>query len=212
MIVRLVYAKVDPARPKARRRFALVVAACATPLLLLTTATPAAAERAVVEHWVDDYTVTHVDGSVNFCGDLGFDVIEHGEAKGVFVATPRGREGLWYGGARFTGTTTWTNPETGRVFRVEFAGTDRDQVVTDNGDGTLTIQVQVSGPSRYYANGALTFVDTGMARFSIVIDNSGTPTNPEDDEFVEFLGLDKLTGLRQTEGRDFCADIAEFIG
>lgn len=212
MIARPVHAKAAPVRPQPHRGLALVVAVCAAPLLLLSTATPASAERAVVEHWVDDYTVTHLDGSEDFCGDLGFDVIEHGEAKGVFVATPRGREGLWYGGARFTGTTTWTNPETGRVFRMEFAGTDRDQVVTDNGDGTLTIQVQVSGPSRYYANGALTFVDTGMLRFSIVIDHSGTPTDPDDDEFVAFLGVDKEAGLRQTEGRDFCADITEFIG
>lgn len=213
MIPRPAQAEAGRAPSTTRRRLTVsLAAACCVPLLLAATATTASAERAVVEHWVDDYTVTHLDGSEDFCGDLGFDVVEHGEAKGVFVGSRRGRDGLWYFGARFTGTTTWSNPDSGRVFRLEFSGTDRDQVVTDNGDGTLTIQVQVTGPSRYYADGALMFVDTGLTRFSILIDNAGTPGDPDDDEFVDFLGIDKVAGLRQTEGRDFCADIAEFIG
>ena len=199
-------------RPARGRRLTVALAACSVPLLLAATATTASADPPIVEHWVDDYTVTHLDGSEDFCGDLGFDVVEHGEAKGVFVGTRRGREGLWYFGSRFTGTTTWSNPETGLEFRQEFAGSDRDQRITDNGDGTLTIQVQVTGPSRYYANGELTFIDTGMLRFSLLVDHAGTPTDPEDDEFLAFLGLDKESGLRQTEGRDFCADLVEFIG
>lgn len=212
MIARPAQTDTSRERPSTRRRLAVALAACAVPLLLVSTATTASAGRAIVEHWVDEYTVTYPDGSEDFCGDLGFDVVEHGELKGVFVGTPRGREGLWYFGDRFSGSFTWSNPETGGEFTQVFAGSDRDQAITDNGDGTLTIQVQLTGPSRYYVDGDLTFIDTGMVRFSILIDHAGTPTDPDDDEFIEFLGIDKEAGLRQTEGRDFCADIAEFLG
>ena len=198
-------------RRRVGRRLTVALAALSVPLLLAATATAASADRALVEHFVDDYTVTHLDGS-DFCGDLGFDVVEHGEAKGVFVGTRRGRDGLWYFGDRFTGTTTWSNPETERVFRIEFTGTHRDQLVTDNGDGTLTIQVQETGPRRAYANGVLTFIDTGLVRFSFLVDHAGTPTNPVDDVFLAFLGVDKQAGLQQTVDRDFCADLVEFIG
>ena len=98
------------------------------------------------------------------------------------------------------------------MFRHEFAGTDRDQEVVDNGDGTLTIQVQLTGPDRYYLDDELMFVDTGMVRFRILIDDGGTPMDPTDDEEIGSLGLDAVTGLRQTDGRDFCADMAEFLG
>lgn len=195
-----------------RRHLCAALAGAAALLGGVALPPSSSADRAVVEHWVDDFTVVHPDGSPDFCGDLGFDVVEHTAADGVFVGTSRGRDGLWYAGARFTGTTTWSNPDTGREFRNVFSGTDRDQVVTDNGDGTLTIQVQLTGPDRYYADGVLTFVDTGMVRFSILVDHAGTPSDPDDDEFVEFLGLDDVTGLRQTDGRDFCADLTEFIG
>ena len=119
---------------------------------------------------------------------------------------------IWYFGDRFTGTHTYTNPETGRVFREVFSHTSRDQKITDNGDGTLTIQVQQTGPSRYYADGTLMFIDTGITRFSFLVDHGGTPSDPDDDEFIEDLGVDKVAGPRQTEGRDFCADLVEFIG
>ena len=137
---------------------------------------------------------------------LGFDVVEHGEAKGVFIGTRRGRDGLWFFGDRFTGTTTWSNPENGREFRIEFSGTNRDQLITDNGDGTLTIHS--SHLRRAYADGAL----TGMVRNRILVDHAGTPTDPADDEFLAFLGVDKEAGLRQTEGRDFCVDLVELLG
>ena len=212
MPTRPVLAATGPARPTTRRHLTVALAACSVPLLLAATATTASAEPALVEHWVDDYTVTHLDGSEDFCGDLGFDVVEHGEVKGVFVGTRRGRDGLWYFGDRFTGTTTFTNPETGAEYRNEFSGTNRDQAITDNGDGTLTIQVQTTGPNRWYVDDDLTLIDTGVTRFSILIDHAGTPTDPDDDEFLEFLGLDKEAGPRQTAGRDFCADLAEFIG
>jgi hypothetical protein len=118
---------------------------------------------------------------------------------------------LFYGGARFNGTVTWTNPENGRNYRNEYSGSDRDQKVTAS-DGMIILQVQVAGPNRYYDNGKLAFIDTGMVRFTITFDDGGTPTDPTDDGEGQFVSLDRVTGLRQTDGRDFCADITEFLG
>ena len=46
-------------------------------------------------------------------------------------------------------------------------------------------------------------------RFKILIDHGGTPTDPSDDEFLEFLGV-----VKESTGRsdDFCAAILEAIG
>ena len=196
-----------------RRFVALALASAAT----LAVALPASADPTVdlpgtyIEHWEDSIEQVFEDGDPEFCGDLGFDVVNHIEASGTFVGTVHG-DGLWYFGSRFHGTETITNPETGHVFRRDFNGTDRDQKIVDNGDGTLTIQVQVTGPNRYYLDGKKLFIDTGMLRFSLLVDNGGTPGDPSDDGEAEFLGIDFISGLRQTDGRDFCEDMADFLG
>ena len=175
-------------------------------------AASASAAPAYTEHWDDDVTFVHPAGSPDFC-NLPFDVVERDQESGSFVGLNRGPAGLFFGAAKFNGTVTWTNPLNGRNFREEYSGSDREQKVVDNGDGTLTAQVQFTGPSRYYDNGRLAFIDTGMVRITVTFDNGGTPTDPTDDaQERQFVSLDKLTGLRQTDGRDFCADIVEFIG
>jgi len=84
--------------------------------------------------------------------------------------------------------------------------------VTDNGDGTVTIDVQSTGTTTYYDDdGNRLFIDAGRQTATIVIDTNGTPGDPSDDEFVAFLGGD-LTGHFETADRDFCADVMEFIG
>jgi len=195
-----------------RARWSIVAVSAVAAALVAGGATAADADPAFAEHWNDDVTEVFPDGSADFCGDLGFDVVEHRVEKGSFVGVNRGPDGFFFGGATFRGTITWTNPENGRNYRNEFAGSDRDHKVVDNGDGTLTIQIKLAGPNRYYDNGKLAFVDTGAVRFSILVDAAGTPTDPTDDEDLGFVSLDKVTGLRETDGRDFCTDIAEFLG
>lgn len=197
------------------RHLALASAAAGVAAVLL--ATPASADPVVdlpgtvVEQWSDSGEQVFLDGDPEFCGDLGFDVVNGFDVRGTFVGTVRG-DGLWSFGSRFHGSEWWTNPDTGHVFLREFAGTDRDQEVVDDGDGTLAIQVQATGPSRYSLDGEKLFIDTGMLRFSLLVDHGGTPGDPGDDGEAEFLGVDFLSGLRQTEGRDFCQDIADFLG
>ena len=194
------------------RPLVAAIAACCLPALLAATATPASAARAQVEHVVEEYTVTHVAGPEDICGGLPFDVVEHVELRSVTVGASRGPDGFWYSGSSFRGTSSFTNPLNGNEYRQEFAGSIRDRIITDNGDGTLTVQQQGTGPNRYYVNGRLLFMDAGMNRISWLIDHGGTPDDPSDDEFLDFLGVDKDVGLRQAQDHDFCADLVEFLG
>ena len=80
---------------------------------------------------------------------------------------------------------------------------DKDQRITDNGDGTLTILVLATGNAVLYAEGGDAIArNPGQVRYELLIDHGGTPTDPSDDEFVEFLG-----DVKGSTGRtdDYCA-------
>ena len=181
-------------------------------LVALAAVAPAAAERASVEHVDVSESEVFAAGEWEVCPDLDFDVAWTWEETGVIHTQIRGADGLWFWSGRFHGVNSWANPETGHVFTETYDVNDRDHKITDNGDGTLTITAQGAGPRFYAVDGERLFTDTGVVRYRVLIDHGGTPNDPEDDEFLEFLGLDKLTGLRETDGRDFCADIEEFLG
>ena len=90
--------------------------------------------------------------------------------------------------------------------------TERDQQVTNNGDGTLTITIATPGHNRWYgSDGNILFVTAGTFWFQIMVDHGGTPTDPSDDEEIEgsFVLL-KEAGRNETAGRDFCEDLALF--
>lgn len=76
--------------------------------------------------------------------------------------------------------------------------------MTDNGDGTLTILVQLMGNATLYADGKAIGKDSGQVRIEILIDHGGTPADPSDDEFVADLGV-----VKEPTGRndDFCATV-----
>ena len=147
-----------------------------------------------------------------FCGDLTVRVDT--EVHGTFLFNPHGPDGLAYGSEKVHGTQSFTNLANDKTFTQVFNVLDKDLKVTDNGDGTLTILVMATGSFKVYGpDGKLLFTDPGQIRFEILIDHAGTPTDPTDDEFIEFLGVVKgSTGRNDLEGRDFCADIHEFIG
>jgi hypothetical protein len=145
-------------------------------------------------------------------GCEGLDIMYSWDVSGSYLINSRGRDGLVYFSDSVRGTEAWTNLATGKSYTLLFTRTSRDMTVTDNGDGTLTIIVQGSGGDRWYdGDGQLVLRDPGMVRFEILIDHAGTPADPFDDEFVEFVGIVKgSTGLNETDGRDFCEDIALF--
>jgi hypothetical protein len=50
--------------------------------------------------------------------------------------------------------------------------------------------------------------DPGQIRFELLIDNGGTPSDPFDDEFLEFLGIVKGPTGRSD---DFCAAVVPVL-
>jgi len=194
-----------------RSSFAALVAAASA--LVLAVPAPAYAARPVVEHWEDHQDHIEQDEHLDppWCPDLEFDVRYVEDAWGTFRFQLRG-DGLYYGGSTFNSEFSWTNVETGATLSAKAHGVDKDLDITDNGDGTITIEGLTAGTTTYYDdNGDRLFIDSGRTFYSIVIDTNGTPDNPEDDEFVEFIGADSK-GHFDTADRDFCADIEEFIG
>jgi len=69
-----------------------------------------------------------------------------------------------------------------------------------------------SGSDRWYdGNGKLVLRDPGLTRWEILIDDAGTPVDPSDDQFIDFLGIvTGSTGRNDTAGRDFCDDLIQF--
>jgi hypothetical protein len=79
--------------------------------------------------------------------------------------------------------------------------------------GTITIMVNSSGGWRAYDQfGKLVLKDPGNFRFSFDVDYVGTPGDPSDDTEVDdsLRVVRDSTGVNQTDGRDFCADVLEF--
>lgn len=65
----------------------------------------------------------------------------------------------------------------------------KDKRVTDNGDGTMTILMLATGNAVLYGeNDKAIARNPGQIRFEILIDHNGTPTDPFDDQFLDFLG------------------------
>jgi hypothetical protein len=176
--------------------------------VLVSTAGVAAAQPLEQEH------VHESDSEVieEFCGDL---TVRHDfEADVYFSAKAHGPDGLIYFADRARITDSWTNLANDKTFTVAGAGQQKDLLVTDNGDGTLTILVLVAGRQFAYGpDGTRLFLDAGTFRFEFVVDHGGTPTDPFDDEEIGgSFRLVKEAGRADTADRDFCEAIHEFIG
>ena len=138
----------------------------------------------------------------NFCGVPGvtveFAIVRDGRAHAV----PHGRDRLPYFGAHIKQTEVVTNLANGNSVTSFVSFTDKDLRVTDNGDGTLTLLILTTGNAVLYGeDGKVIARNPGQERFEILIDHGGTPTDPSDDEFLEFLGT-----VKDSTGRsdDFC--------
>jgi hypothetical protein len=147
-----------------------------------------------------------------FCGDLTirFDF----EVDGTFLFNPHGPDGLAYGLENVHGTQSLTNMANDKTITRVFNVTTKDLKVTDNGDGTLTILVLTTGGERWYGpDGQFLFSNPGQTRFEVLIDHGGTPTDPTDDEFLEFLGVVKgSTGRNDLTDENFCDQMLSVIG
>jgi hypothetical protein len=183
----------------------LVAATAATIVLSGMGSSPASATVLENLHF-------HDSGSEPFTFCEGIDAEVSWDDSVHELVKTKGKDGLVYFAANVHGTSSFTNLDTGKSYTNVYNFTDRDQLVTDNGDGTLTITIQEVGSNRWYGDdGKLLFVIAGNFRFQIMVDHGGTPTDPSDDEEIEgsFVPL-KEAGSDPTAGRDFCEDLAMF--
>ena len=173
-------------------------------IAVLSAPAAAGAKPLEHEHFHDEEHETIFE-----CGlTLQHDVV----VDGHFLLKSRGPEGLAYGGEQVRGTETFTNLANGHTFVITFTTASKDLRVTDNGDGTLTIIGQ--GAGNFVVSGSHSPVvlrDPGMTRVEVLIDNAGTPTDPFDDEFLEFLGVVKESTGRNDLG-EFCDDLLLIAG
>lgn len=141
---------------------------------------------------VEDYCdVSALDVEVDFTLDGRTHIVGHGSDQ------------LPYFLQNGTLTETITNPATGQSVGTRSRVTEKDLRVTDNGDGTFMVRVLATGNATLYgADGKAIARDPGQVRFELLVDNGGTPTDPSDDEVLEFLGI-----VKESTGRsdDFCA-------
>ena len=139
----------------------------------------------------------------DFCGVDGLTVEFDINRVGSVHAVPHGPDGLVYFGFNFKQTEVITNLENGKFVTATATVRDKDQRVTDNGDGTLTILVLATGNATLYGpNGKAIARNPGQIRFEFMVDHGGTPADPSDDEELGFLGE-----VKGSTGRtdDFCA-------
>jgi hypothetical protein len=190
-----------------RRSLAVALISALSVLGVIASAAPAGARVIDHEPRFHDFDSQVIE---DFCGDLtvrvDFDLV------GMFLENSHGRDGLVYFTETHHGFVSYTNLANGESVTVTFNNVDKDLKVTDNGDGTLTLLQTHNGVTTVRAStGKLLLKDTGTVRIEVLLDASGTPTDPSDDEVLEERVVKEQTGLT-TEGRDFCDDIHQFIG
>ncbi len=158
----------------------------------------ASAGKASPDAFHDEGTFVRDD----FCGVPGLDVrVNFGIDLRVHVVR-RGRDQLAYFLQHGTRTETLTNLANGRSVTSIARVTEKDLRVTDNGDGTLTVLVLATGNATLYgADGKAIARNPGQVRFELLVDDGGTPSDPSDDEVIDFLGVVKPSTGRSD---DFC--------
>lgn len=128
-----------------------------------------------------------------------------GSEQWHYLLNQRGPNGLMYDQVNVSGTNTFTNPDTGKTFTATWRGLGKELKVTDNGDGTVTIRVISAGPVKYYGpDGQRMFIDTGYFEAERVYDYVN-------DVEISWTFV-RSVGRFDTAGRDFCMDMAEFLG
>jgi len=123
------------------------------------------------------------------------------------------RNGVAYYRESLSGRQVWTNLDTGGTYSNHVQQNTGDHQIVDNGDGTVTITTQGAGVSSWYdKNGSLVLKDSGVFRYSVVVDLNGTPDDLSDDVEVpgSFEMLKDRTGRADTADRLFCDDLRLF--
>ena len=147
----------------------------------------------------------HEEGTAtleDFCEVSGMTVEVAFSTDGRVQAVPHGRDRLAYFLEHLQGRNVYTNVDNDKFVTETFRVVNKDLQVTDNGDGTLTILALATGNGTLYgADGKAIARNPGQVRVEFIVDHGGTPSDPDDDVFLEDLGL-----VKGSTGRtdDFC--------
>ena len=137
----------------------------------------------------------------NFC-DAGLTVEVAVVLDFRIQANAHGRDRLVYFLQHGNVTEVMTNLDNGRSVRSVSKFLEKDQRVTDNGDGTLTVVFKATGNAVLYgANGKAIARNPGQVQFELLIDHGGTPNDPSDDVVLSEEQVKGSTGRSD----DFCA-------
>jgi hypothetical protein len=171
--------------------------------VLLGSSLPVLAKPA--EHFFDE-------GSFSLDIDCGDGLVL--ELDGTFqehvLIIDRGKDRVPHFQANVSRTLIFTNPANGKTFTESQRFVDKDQSVTDNGDGTFNVVILLAGRILFHGpDGKLLFVDAGQQVLETVWADDGD--FPSDGTF---LGgeLVKAVGRADTADRDFCEDMHELLG
>ncbi len=143
----------------------------------------------------------------DFCDVTGLTVRLVSTTEGRVKWAPRGPDRLPYRQAHFTQTDVYTNLATGESATEVSKDNENFLHVTDNGDGTLTnIQSHLFNKKMLDEDGRFIGHRIGRLLIEIVVDHAGTPTDPDDDEFVSINIESKV------KGDNFCTTMLQAIG
>jgi hypothetical protein len=174
-------------------------------VMMVSLAGPASAEVLERDTFHDEFS----QQVSNFCGVSGLTVRFDLTADGQFAVKTHGSDQLPYYQEHVDIEVVYTNVRTKQYVTDVFMRRTKDLRVTNNGDGTLTLLVLQTGNNvTYDGNGKIIARDPGQVRYENLIDHGGTPSDPSDDEFIEFLGIVKdFTGRTD----DFCTAVVPAI-
>lgn len=156
-----------------RRRSAAAALAVVAALATTATAHGGQAVRETI-HVEDDMVIE------DFCDVPGLDVNAALTLDLRVTIVPHGPDGLDYYLQTGTWTERLTNPSTGSYVTSVATTLEKDKLVTDNGDGTLTIAVLATGNAVVYGeDGKAIARNPGQLRFLLYVAADGSLTRGE---------------------------------
>lgn len=154
---------------------------------------------------------SHIEQETHDFCDVPFLVLWEGRVTITETGIARGGGELEYFSIHVSAEDTFTNLATGASFRSVDTFNGRDQKLTLNADGTLTVKFMDRFSSKLFgSDGKLVGVDAGTFAGTLVID-LGDPADPEDDTVVSET-ITRDHGTRTRGERDFCQDVVDFLG
>jgi hypothetical protein len=181
-------------------------------LLGLIYAVPAQADGNTVfrDHFTGKDSHIEQEAHDDFCV-LPFLVRWSGRFTVTDTVTRKSGGDLEYGSFHVSSRDNWTNVDTGATFFTIGSFSTRDQKLTWNEDGTLSVDAMDRFSNKLFdGDGKLVAIDAGLVAVHLLIDLNNVD-DPEDDTIISET-LTKDHGIRTFGERDFCADLVAFIG